>query len=474
MEKRKFISFFLCISLLMAMTLSPAAAFAAEAEPAQASEAAQTEPAHQTESAQESTVQIQTQAPAAESTSVSEPSEPSGIQAADPSEAATEPSSEEQAETPQQTQETSTAQPAQTKDADEEQQEAVDTQAGDAEEMDAAKESTANPQPKASAPAQKKSVTAEKTVNGIKVSGGVEGKDWVYDSKEQTLTISKDGMTVSGTATDNLIILCTLAASTLTLDNLDHGKHEVQIVSGQNEEDKTDLTLILKGTNKVSAVVGSGDVTVIGKKNSRLDLTAGMTAFNDLNFRNATVTGGIFAADRDINITGTSRVTARPTKELAPALEMGLPVAMMTAGRDINIDLAPGGSVTASGMKTAEADVLPMLAMGHINISKNSRLVLPKNGKVTTSDLFDILPVQIITDGSGKPASDVQIEYGAGQNSAAAFVTASYGQGMANAYPQTGDDSASMLLVLYLILAAAGSLSIALRIHRNRVGNEII
>lgn len=469
MEKRKFISFFLCISLIAVMTLSPAAAFAAEADPSPAAETVQTEPAHQSEAAQESTAQAPAQEPAAESAPASEPSEPGSIQAAEPSEPASEPSSEYQAETPQQ-QETGTAQSAQTEPTDEGQQEAAAAQPEDAKQPKASKESAADPQTRASASAApaKTRATAEKTVNGVKVSGGVEGKDWVYDSKEQTLTISKDGMTVSGTATDNLIILCTLAVSALTLDNLDHGKHEVQIISGQNEEEKTDLTLTLKGKNEIDAVVGAGDVTVVGTKNSRLDLTAGMTAFNDLNFRNATVTGGIFAADRDINITGTSRVTARPTKELAPALELGLPVAMMTSGRDINIDLAPGGSVNASGMKTAEADVLPMLAMGHINISKNSSIVLPKNGKVTTSDLFDILPVQIITDGSGRPASDVAIEYGSGQNSAAAFVTAAYGQGAANASPQTGDDSAFMLLVLYLVLAAAGSLAIALRMGRRQ------
>lgn len=462
MEKKKFISFFLCFSLLAALTLSPAAAFAAETAPPESTQA---------EAAQESVIQAEAPSePQAAEPSPEQSAEAGSLPAAEPAEAASSPSSENQTDTPQQA-ENSTAQTAQT--TDEGQQEAAELQAEQAKQQDSPQEMADAAAAKVSAPPAKNTASAEKTVNGIKVTGGIEGKDWVYDSKEQTLTISKNGMTVSGTATDNLIILCTLAVSALTLDNLDHGKSEIQIVSGMTESDKTHLTLTLKGTSEIDAVIGAGDVTVAGSKDSRLDLTAGMTAFNDLNIQNATVTGGIFAADRDINITGTSRVTVRPTKQLAPALELGLPVAMMTAGRNINIDLAPGGKVAVSGMKTADAEVVPMLAMGKIRISESSKVVLPRNGKVVTSDLFDILPVQIIADASGRPASDVVVEHASARNSASGiYAYAASGDGTAS--PQTGDSSAHMLFALYLILAAAGSLAAALRMNKGHVRNEIM
>lgn len=463
MEKRKFISLFLCLSLLASLTLMPAAAFAAEVQPSESTlqaepvqeNTAQTEPSVQTQAA-ESAPAVPAETSAGQASEQAPATEPAAV-----------PSSDEQTDIPQQL-EDSTAPPAQS--TDEDPAEPADVQA---EEPEASQESAAQAASEPSAPVKKSVATAEKTVNGIKVTGGIEGKDWTYDSKEKTLTISKDGMTVSGTATDNLIILCTLAVSSLTLDNLDHGKKIVEIISGEAESEKTDFNLTLKGSNKISAITGSGDVTITGEKNSRLDLTAGLNALNDLNIKNAVVTGGIFAADRDINITGTSQVTAKPTKELTPALELGLPVSMMTAGRNINIDLAPGGSVAASGIKTAYADVLPMLAMGRINISDNSKVILPQNGKVGTSDVFDILPVQLIVDSSGNPASDVLIQHISAQNSTAAgsaFAAAASG----SVSPQTGDNSTSALLILYLILTAAGSTAIALRMAQKRRCSEIM
>ena len=455
MKKKKVISLFLCLSLLV--TMAPAAVFAAETEPS----TEVTQPTH--ESAAQADAKVQTES---ETSAVPAPSQPS---AADSQQ--TIPSEETESTAPSQVQpadETSESTAPVMESEPSEPSEALKGTEADSTSPDRlAALPEKEVQKEAKAAADKETVTAEKTASGIRVTGGIEGKDWVYDSADKTLTINKNGMTVSGTATDNLVILCSLAVSTLTLDNLDHGKNVVEIVCGENEAVKKDLTLTLKGTNKIDAITGTGDVTIKGTKNSKLSLTAGVNAFQDLNIKDAVVTGGIFSADRDMNITGTSKVTAKPTKELKPALDLGLPVAMMTAGNNINIDLAPGGSVIAAGSKIGDAEVLPMLAMGHINISENSRVIIPQNGKVSTSDLFDILPVQIITDQSGNPALDVSIGHiSAWKAGNSGTATAS----ISSTSPQTGDDSTAGLLVLYLILAAAGSIAIALRANRTHKG----
>lgn len=463
MTKKKTVSLFLCLSLLV--TMAPTAVFATETEPSAEATQGTQESATQTDVK----VQAEPETPAAQA-----PSQPSAIENRQTSPSGetefTAPSQDQAIDQEQAIDETSAGpDPVMDSEPSEPSQALKETKA-EAEsttpDRQAAlpKEET---QKESKAAADKETVTAEKTASGIRVTGGVEGKDWVYNSADKTLTINKNGMAVSGTATDNLVILCSLAVSALTLDNLDHGKNMVEIVCGENEAVKKDLTLTLKGTNKIDAITGTGDVTIEGTKNSKLSLTAGVNAFQDLNIKNAVVTGGIFSADRDINITGTSKVTAKPTKELKPALDLGLPVAMMTAGNNINIDLAPGGSVVAAGSKIGDAEVLPMLAMGHINISKNSRVLIPQNGKVSTSELFDILPVQIITDQSGNPALDVSIGHISAWNTAnsgTAAATAAFG----SASPQTGDDSTAGLLILYLILAASGSIALALRANKRQ------
>lgn len=452
MKKKKTISLFLCLSLLV--TMAPATVFATETEPS--TEATQVTQ----ESAAQADAKIQTVPETSEAPAPSQPSA-AAIQQTIPSE-------ETEASAPSQVQPADEASESTAPVLESEPSEPSEALNGTEAESSLPDEQAAVPEKEAKqeskAASVKETVTAEKTVNGIRVTGGVEGKDWVYNSADKTLTINKNGMTVSGTATDNLVILCSLAISALTLENLDHGTSLVEIVCGENESEKKDLSLTLKGKNTIDAITGTGDVTIEGTKNSSLNLTAGVNSFQDLNIKNAVVTGGIFSADRDMNITGTSKVTAKPTKELRPALDMGLPVAMMTAGNNINIDLAPGGSVIATGSKIGDAEVLPMLAMGNINISKNSRVIIPENGKVSTSNLFDILPVQIITDQFGNPAFDVSIGHISAQNTGSSATLA------ATASPQTGDDSTDGLLVLYLILIVSGSIAIALRTNRRQKG----
>lgn len=461
MMKKSVISFFLCMSLCV-MTAAPVSVFAAEADLA---ESAPTTPV------QESTAPVESQAPLPEEA----PSE-STESNHEPNPALVETSAKLLSET--QTDSVETTAPSSPSESQLPDETAVRPAWEQMQDNTEAMEKQGQEPPVSSRHAQKLNVksestekkavvSAEKTASGIKVSGGLEGKDWIYDSGSQTLTISKNGMTVSGTATDNLVILCTLAVSTLTLDNLDHGTSTVEIVSGGDESTSADLALTLIGKNKLDAITGSGDITIQGMKNSRLDVTAGITSFHDLNFRNATVTGGLFSADRDVNITGTTQLAARPTSLLKPVLAVGLPVSMITAGRNINIDLAPGGSVTAVGTKTDKAEVLPMLAMGNIYISTNSKVVVPQGGKVGTSDLFDILPVQIIMDSSGQPAFDVEVKHISAQNFTSPSANSTFAVPGTDS-PQTGDDSSNVLFALYLILITAGVAVIALCICTSR------
>lgn len=328
----------------------------------------------------------------------------------------------------------------------------------------------------------KVAAAAEKTVSGIKVTGGVEGKDWIYDPEEQALTITKDGVTVSGTATDDLIILCTMAVSAITIDNLDQGKHLVALLSGidilENQDvEKTvgdllagktpcSLKLTVKGKNQIALVMGVGDVTISGAKNSSLTLSASggavamfgslnisgaavktplLSASNDVSIRDSAVRTSLITAGRDINISGKSKVKIAPTKETKPLLQEGLFPALAVAGRNINIDLAPGGVVTAQGMKVTSTDALfsdvyPMMAMGRINISEGSKVVTPNGAHVETVDLYGE-KVQVLMDGYS-------------DQTAAAKTSPS---GSSSGSPQTGDDCMNGLLLLYGLLILSGA-----------------
>ncbi|MCQ4638429.1 hypothetical protein NE619_16990 [Anaerovorax odorimutans] len=471
MKRRKFISIAVCLCLLIAMI--PQMAMAAEAdqpaEPAEKPTAAQ--PAETpSDSADTSTVTQPPSTPSASENSALSESKPVVKETQNTDSGKQEPAAESTPDlvpTDQQQAPTEpTAPPASEQNAV--QTEAENTPADESAPVKAKASLMAKPaaatesaepeeQPRAAkgqaqAEEPQTIATVKSTAAGIQVSGGLEGKDWTYDAKEQTLTIMKDGMTVSGTATDDLAILCTLAVTAITIDNLDHGSNFIALMSGDMEgEALSDLTIRIKGKNRIDAIIGVGDVTLTGTKNSRLDLTLGAMAFNDLNIKDATINGGSFMAVRDLNIKGKSVVTAKSNKYLPP----GITMAMIMAGRDINIDLAKGGKVTAYGYAGSskydyEDRAFPFMAGRSINISKGSHVATPSGGKVGTYNLLGMLPMQVILDASGNPAVDASIQYGANK-----FLTASASVSDVSGSPQTGDSSAAELTVLYLILLAA-------------------
>lgn len=320
----------------------------------------------------------------------------------------------------------------------------------------------------------------EKTVNGIRISGGVEGKDWTYDSKAQTLTITKDGLTVSGTATDNLAILCTIAVSAITLQDLDQGKHAIILMSMPDVDmiaklengldDITDiqlqkvfdtnLTVTAKGNNTIATAISTGDLTIQAAKGGSLAVAIMAAGRNltmtgagrintllagsgrDINIRDIKVKTSLLIAGRDINIYGKSKVTIAPDAEAEELLELGLFPAMAFAGRDINIDLAPGGIVKARGMKLKDTEdplfteVYPMMAMRHINITKGSNVVTPAGGTIGTVNLLGVIPVQVLLN-----PEDGNMLTSAAQTGVS---------------PETGDVDTDILMWLYLLLAVSG------------------
>lgn len=471
MKRRKTISVLACLCLIASMI--PASAFAEEApaagnpyQPAAVSESTAPE-----NTSCVSSVSVASETPAGEDEALSPAQETQQTQLPD-----ADPDMNQES-APEETLQTDSAvaaeaedQAAPAKEGASSLSEASQTEAADAEASTVPAEATA---------------TAEKTVNGIRVSGGIEGKDWIYDPEEQTLTITKDGMTVSGTATDNLIILCTMAVSAITIDNLDHGKNIVGIISGtdamENEDTTPDmmsgknplpsLTVTVKGKNKLDEILGVGNVTISGTKNSSLDLSRNgwaialfgnlkiknanvktqlLTAGNDLSIRDSAVKTGLLTAGRDINITGKSKVHIAPTKELKPLLASGLFPAMATAGRNINIDLAPEGIVTVKNAKVTSKDplfpqVYPMMAMNRINITEGSKVVTPNGAHIETVDLYG-QKVQVLMDGYSQTAADTSAAASAGSTS-----------------PQTGDDSMNGLLLLYGILILSGAAALISR-----------
>lgn len=480
MKRRKFISLLAVVCLLAA--LIPAAAFADEAVPETAGAVStETSVPSETSSSEDSIssalpadtgTAAQEQAPAVESsdaptsTQLPQTEDPKDPQDPDSSVSEEEPMSQPDGNTHEPMDETVPG---------------TDVSVPDPAASDLSAEETE----KTSSEENSITVTAEKTVSGIKVSGGIEGKDWVYDSKEQMLIITKDGLAVSGTATNNLTILCTMAVSALTMENLNQGSHSLALFSGLDSFEENDsaldalldgkvpdvsLDITVKGKNQVSLIIGVGNVTLTGTKNSYLDLTASaaavfgdldinsanintesLSAGRDLSIRDSKLKVSLMTSGRDINILGKSRVTLSPTKELEDFLSDGYTPALAIAGRNINIDLAPGGIVKTRSVKVTGKDpfypiVYPMMAMGHINITKGSNVVTPNGAHVETINLYGD-KVQVLMDG-----------YNTGSTAPAAGTHIA-----SSASPETGDDSMNGLLVLYGALILSGAAALAIR-----------
>lgn len=463
MKRRKILSITICVCLLICMF--PQLAFAAEADP-QANQ--QTEPVISTDAAepQKAPAQVtdppESPMPQAEPTTADDKGgEPQGTvqnQSTSEQESSAAAPSDSPTESPQ-------PEPASVESSNAFSQSQASTPAAE-QETSAASLTTKKaaapmegaPKEQAGAAKSKTIATVKKTAAGVTVSGGIEGKDWVYDSSQQTLVIQKDGITVSGTATDDLAILCTMAVTAITIDNLDHGSNVIALMSAdENGNSLTDLTIKIQGENRIDAIVGMGDITLVGTKNSRLDLTLGAMAFQDLNFKNAVVNGGSFMAIRDLNIKGKSVVTAKFNKYLSP----GDTAAMIFAGRDLNIDLAKGGKVTADGYAGSskyhyQDRTFPLLAGRSINISKGSHVSTPSGGKVGT--YYDEgLSLQAILNADGSPAVDASVQYGTDKS-----LTASASVSDISSSPQTGDYGAG-LVFLYIVLLAAGAAALISR-----------
>lgn len=419
MKRRKFISMFVCLCLLL--TMIPAAAFAAESEPA--TDTPQPLPS------QETTAQPQ-QNPT-DSVESTEPTDPSMTPDPQP---APEPETQQTEEVQKQPQAEPTSEPAA---AVEKEEKAIEPAA----KLDAQKAQPSNTKKAASTEAV---ATVKKTAAGIKVTGGIEGKDWEYDSQNQTLTIKKNGLTVSGTATDSLNILCALAVTSVTMDNLRSGDNALALMS---DNDQLDITL--KGKNDILAIVGAGNVSINGTKNSQLDILLFAVAGKDLSIKNANITSSNLVGARDVNISGKSVVTTEGFGFLSPA--------SILAGRNINVDLSTGGSLTAKGSK----EVLPMLAGNKINLGKNSKLVTPSSGSTATIKV-EGYPGKVIVDANGNVATDAVIKSGLSLTASATTNDASA------VSPQTGDNGMNNVMWAFVLAAFAAAVLAALVIESRR------
>ncbi|MCQ4635518.1 hypothetical protein NE619_02150 [Anaerovorax odorimutans] len=202
--------------------------------------------------------------------------------------------------------------------------------------------------------------------DGIEVSGGTAGKDWAF-ANPGLLKVRSDDVTISGTADADLKIECE-GASQLTIRNLKQKNHKLYIFSTD------DFTVNVEGNNDLVWISGWESVTVRGQnRDAELTLSEKASGKN-LSVENVKACAELFDAEKDINIMGNSAITV---KKVSDEEDVAADV-RVKAGRYININLSPGGSVT---VETGDG-LLPFLAEKKMTLGKNNEILTPENGVV--------------------------------------------------------------------------------------------
>lgn len=202
--------------------------------------------------------------------------------------------------------------------------------------------------------------------NGIKISGGTEGKDWTY-TNPGLLKVKSDNVTISGTANADLKIEGE-GISQLSIQDLDQKNHKLYLFS-------TDaFTVNVLGDNELSWVSGWESVTICGKEQGAKLLLSSRASGEDLSIENVKVCAELFEAERDINIKGDSTIIA---KKVSDEEDAAVDV-RVRAGRYININLNPGGSITVK----VDNGLLPFLAEKKMTLGKDNKILTPENGVV--------------------------------------------------------------------------------------------
>lgn len=240
---------------------------------------------------------------------------------------------------------------------------------------------------------------------GLKVNAA-ETDSWKYDTETNKLTVMKDGVTVSGTAEDDIVIECYVDVSELSLNGVQQGEHSVSL--------KTDITdrgmvVDVRGDNGIDNVLVLSDMTIKGTKDSELDIGKGIFAAEDLVLQDVKIRTKGLAADNDMSICGSSDVKVDINGETFSDLI----TSAAKARHDLIVDLSAGGRFEV----TSDSDEGGFLYAGNLlTLGKSTKIMKPSGGSTGHADIASVKSGevdknwQLITDDTGGIAYDVVLE----------------------------------------------------------------
>lgn len=213
-------------------------------------------------------------------------------------------------------------------------------------------------------------IVGQSPTSGIKIHGGAEGKDWEF-SNPRRLLLKSNYLTISGTADADLKIECE-GTSQLTINNLKQGDHKLYIFSVEDKE------VHVSGKNELTWISGWKAVKIQGESLGAELLLSDKISAEDIYIDSIKVRAELLKAERDITITGKSHVTIKKGSDKEDAAAD----VRVKAGRMINIDLDPGGSIAVD----VDEGRLPFLAEKKLTLGKENTIVVPENGVARGED----------------------------------------------------------------------------------------
>ncbi len=240
---------------------------------------------------------------------------------------------------------------------------------------------------------------------GLKVTAA-ESDSWKYDTETNKLTVMKDGVTVSGTVEDDILIECYVDVSELSLNGVQQGEHSVSLKTDITDKD---MVIDVSGDNDIDNVLALGDMTIKGTKNSGLDIGKGIFAAEDLVLQDVKIRTKGLVADNDMSIYGSSDVKVDINGEDFSDLI----TSAAKARHDILIDLSAGGRFEV----TSDRDEGGFIYAGNrLSLGKSIEITNPSGSIVDHASSASVKngeadkKWQLITDKTGGIAYDVVME----------------------------------------------------------------
>lgn len=197
----------------------------------------------------------------------------------------------------------------------------------------------------------------------------MEGEDWIF-LNSRLLKIKSNNISISGTADSDLKIECENEIQ-LSMKDLKQDNHKLYILA------LDDLTIDVSGNNELTWISGEKAVSIRGNQRAELLLSSRANG-KDLALENVKIRAELIEAERDIAMIGASDVTVEKVTE---GEETAADV-RVKAGRNINISLKPGGSVTVN----VDQGLLPFMAEKKITLGNSDKILVPQNGVARGED----------------------------------------------------------------------------------------